>query len=124
MTTKCPYCESEIEETNPAILLFRLNEVAGSTYSWSTMENWPVGKAFRVGSEMAQLVDKKIDPGYPANGYDGAWDQGTEFTAHLVIEFKGSFFKKTGTGDSYGEIAWDGDLKPAKVTEKVVKVYE
>ncbi len=121
---KCPYCNSDIPEDNPAILLHRVKEALTSTYSWGTMENWPVGRTFRVGSDTAELVDKKIDPGYPANGYDGAWDQGTEFTAHLVILFKGSYFKKTGTGDSYGEIAWDGDLKPAKVTEKVVKVYE
>ncbi len=124
MTTKCPYCDSEVSETNPAIVLHQLKEAVTTNYSWSTIENWNVGRSFRVGNETAELVDKKIDPGYPANGYDGAWDQGTEFTAHLVIRFMGSYFKKTGTGDSYGEIAWDGELTPAKVTEKVVKVYE
>lgn len=92
---------------------------------WSYIENSvDVGESFTADGFTAKVVARKTDPGFPANGYDGAYEQGTEFEAFIVVEVDGKFFKKTGTGDSCGDVSWDGDLLPATQTEKVVYVYE
>lgn len=121
---KCPACNSEVDSNNPALLLEDLKAAVTRVGGWGFLEGRNVGYSFLVGSNSAKIVERKTTPGYPADGYDGAWDQGTEYEASLVIEIGDSYFKKTGTGDSYGDIAWNGDLKPVKVSEKIVKVYE
>jgi hypothetical protein len=121
---KCPTCETELESNHPALFLAKIADFVKGYSSWSTIEDYPEGHTLRLGDLSAKLVSKKVDPGYPANGYDGAWEQGTEFTAHLVLEVNDHFFMKTGTGDSYGDISWDGDLKQVTVKERVVKYYE
>jgi hypothetical protein len=105
-------------------LLVSVGKAVRSLGGWSTIESYPIGKTFLAGDYTAKVVAKVTDPGYPANGYDGAYEQGSEFETYIVLEAEGQFFKKTGTGDSYGEVSWDGDLLPATVKEKVVKVYE
>lgn len=91
---------------------------------WGYVEDFNIGYTFQAGNYTAKIVEIKRDPGYPANGYDGAYDQGTTFESYIVVEVDNEFFKKVGTGDSYGSLNWDGDLLPVKVSEKVVKYYE
>lgn len=120
----CPMCNSEIANDNPALKQAALLSVVESQGGWSRFEGRSVGYTFLAGGFHCTVEALKLDPGYPKNGYDGAYEQGTDFEAYVVISVEGTYFKKTGTGDSYAEISWDGQVKQAKVTEKVVRVFE
>ena len=131
----CPYCSSEISPDNPALILDALKKTVDKLGGWAIFENdrisygYPVGKTFTVGSHVAKVEAKKTTYStgdIERNGYYGESElpQGTTFDVYVIIEVSGSYFKKSGTGDSYGEVSWDGDLKIVKPVEKLVKVFE
>ncbi len=120
----CPMCNSVIANDNPALKQAALVLAVESAGGWSRFEGRSVGYTFRAGEFTCNVEALRLDPGYPKNGYDGAYEQGTDFEAHIVISVDGAYFKKTGTGDSYGDISWDGAVKSVKVSEKIVKVFE
>ncbi len=131
----CPLCTSEIPNDHPALLLGTLDKTVKEMGGWDAFEGddtrWgkPVGSTFKVGSRTAKVEAKKTsydagDLSEYASYYDDELPQGTTFTTYVVIEIDGSYFKKTGTGDSYGRVSWDGDLNLVTPTEKLVKVYE
>jgi hypothetical protein len=117
-------CDSTIENDNPALKQAALEQFADKITSWNVLANRPVGYTFKADPFMCNIEATKLDPGYPANGYDGAYEQGSEFEAFVVISVEGTYFKKTGIGDSYGDVTWDGPLKKVSVKEKIVKVFE
>lgn len=120
----CPMCDSEIADNNRALKQVSLEETVSRLGGWSSFESCNVGYPFTAGPYKAKLEAAKLDPGYPPHTYDGSYEQGETFEAHIVIEVEGDYFKKTGTGDSYGEINWDGSVKPVVATTKLVKVFE
>jgi hypothetical protein len=117
-------CDSEIADDNPALKQAALVLAVESQGGWSRFEGRNVGYKFKAGDFSCTVEAKQIDPGYAPNGYDGAYSQGETFETYVVISVGDTFFKKTGTGDSYGEVSWDGEVKQTKMTEKVVRVLE
>ena len=121
--TTCPMCDSEIASDNRAFKQAALEAYADKS-SWDRLAQRPVGHSFIVDGFNCVIEATKTDPGYPANGYDGAYEQGSEFEAFVVVGMEGVYFKKFGTGDSYGEIVWDGPIKVVSPVEKIVKDFQ
>jgi hypothetical protein len=131
MTTQCPYCKSEITEDNPVLAIQTLRNWISTHIGWDAFESdhsYPVGKVFSIAGKPAKVVAKKTtyDTGdIDRDGYYGSeLPQGTIFETYIVIEYAGNFFKKLGEGDSYGEVAWNGELLPVTPKVKTVEVYE
>lgn len=130
---ECSYCGSEVEETNQ---VFTADAINRAEVYWHHFENergsyvYPVGSFIEIdGVGRAEVVAKKLradvsefEEGY----YEGGTSlpQGTTFQAYVVLKVGDHFFKKTGTGDSYSDITWTGDVRPVKAKEKTVTVYE
>ena len=51
-------------------------------------------------------------------------DQGTESDAFIIFELQGFLFRKDGTCDSYGRSSWHGPLRPVRVGQRVMKLWE
>ncbi len=135
MPTECPYCRSEVLTDNPVFHLTRLRKWVEKNGGWGIFEYppgatyhnaYPKGKQFTIEGWTAEVVDSKIkyDSGDISDYYDGDLPQGTTFEVFVVVKVGEGFFKKTGTGDSYGAISWDGDLLPVVPKVKTVEVYE
>jgi hypothetical protein len=117
-------CDSEIADDNRAMKQAALEATVSKLGGWGYLESRTAGYTFNVGSWLANVEAVKDTPGYPTNDYDGAYNQGETFEAFIIVAIDGTYFKKTGTGDSYGEISWDGLLKVVVPTTKMVKVFE
>jgi len=129
--SECKLCGTQLPASHPAVILAELETWVKSKGGWDIFESedtryglYPVGKEFSVGNRFASVADKKMTPGYPPNGYDGAYEQGTEFEVYVIIKVGEQYFKKSGSADSYGEVSWDGDLKTVQPREKTVTYYE
>ena len=133
MTAQCPLCKSEIPEDSPAFALDELATWVREKGGWSILETdhpkygYPVGKSFDINGNSAEIVAKKViyDSGdIDRSGYyDNELPQGTTFEVYIVVKFRNGFLKKSGTGDSYGEISWDGELLPVVPSVKTIEVY-
>jgi hypothetical protein len=130
MTIKCPYCNSEIEDSNPVLALEAIKTYVEQKGGWSIFESarYDVGTELPMGEVTGRIVASKTsyDPGEidRSSYYDSELPQGTTFEVYVVLSYRDGFFKKTGTGDSYGEITWDGELRPVTLKTKVVEVYD
>ena len=72
-----------------------------------------------------KVIDWFFDP--MPDDYYGEFSQGHEGRLYIVFEYKGNrFFKKSGTGDSYGNHSWDGPVVEVfpKEVQRIVYVYE
>lgn len=131
---KCPYCASEITENNPVLAIQALRKWVEAKGGWDIFESdnssygFPVEKTFTVGNSLARVAAKKVTYDSGEIDRDGYYDselpQGTTFNTFVVIEYAGSFFRKTGTGDSYNDISWNGELLPVVPKVKTIEVYE
>lgn len=128
----CPYCQSAVDDNNPALLCEKiaaaLKDQWGKAESDSDYYGWPVGKRFPVSDVgTVEVVDKKVkvDVTEMERGYydDGELPQGTTFEVYVVLKVGEHFFKKTGVGDSYSEISWNGPVKPVTPKEETRVVY-
>jgi hypothetical protein len=130
MTTKCPYCNSEIEDSNPVLALEAIKNYVENSGGWHIFESSKlgVGSELPIGQFALKVVASKTsyDPGEidRSSYYDSELPQGTTFEVYVVLSYRDGFFKKTGTGDSYGEITWDGELRPVTLKTKIVEVYD
>lgn len=124
MTATCPMCNSVIENDNPALKQVALVAAVENKGGWSYLASRNPGLTFSANGFTVKLEKVKDTPGYPKNGWDGAYEQGETYEAHLVFSVEGTYFKKIGTGDSYGKISWDGELKQVQAKEMIVKVFE
>lgn len=128
---KCPYCNSEVDESNSVFILPALLKYI-KKYGWGMFESdhsYPVGKQFTFDGYSATIAAKKIsyDSGeVDVSDYNGdsALPQGSTYNAYIVFKVGNNYFKKTGTGDSYGDVSWDGDLIPVQVKTKTIEVFE
>lgn len=130
---KCPYCSNTIDPNNPVIALEALREYVESQGSWNMFETRDLvdGLSFTNSSGRAfdiNVVDKKTsydkgDLDYDHHFYDGL-PQGTEFTTYIIFEWNGHYFKITGTGDSYGDIDWNSDLRVVFPKKEIRLVFE
>lgn len=133
--TACPMCSTVLPSDHPALTLAALESWVRGKGGWDIFDTdsetygYPVGKQFAVGDRRARVEAKKTqynvgDLTEYSDRYGSELPQGTTFTTFVVVGIDGNYFKKTGTGDSYGEISWDGDLRIVTPVEKVVKSFE
>jgi hypothetical protein len=121
---ECTLCKTQLDpESEGGIAVRILNFMDGSyRHSWDSLSE---GQTFMVGNKTVQVV--KVRDGWD-DGLDSDTSsyshQGETFDAHVVLKVGDFFYKKSGTGDSYGEVSWDGDFGPVKLTVRTVEVYD
>ncbi len=132
MMRNCPTCNSVLPEDHSAFDLEAIQNYVKSNYGWHVFENHthkegttftlPNGKSATIVKSKTSYDKGDID----VEGYYGesALPQGSTFEAFIVFKVGDSYFRKTGTGDSYGDVTWDGDLTPVRAREKTVLVFE
>lgn len=129
---QCPTCQTELPDTHPATLVTLFKEFIAKNGGWEVFETrFTKGMRFNFGpgaSHYAEVVDSKTsyatgDIDYDAGWYDGL-PQGTQFETYIVVKIGDNYFKKTGTGDSYGEVTWDGELVNVTPREKKIVIWE
>lgn len=132
MMRNCPTCNTPLPEDHSAFDLNSILDFVKKEGGWHRFEDGAYNqiKTFTLANgKMANVVASKTsyDKGdIEPEGYYGesALPQGSTFETFVVIQVGGAYFKKTGTGDSYGEVSWDGDLVAVKAREKTVLVFE
>lgn len=129
---KCPYCLSEVDPNNPVIALEALREYVESQGGWHIFEGREItdglsftsnGRAFDINIADSKTSYNSGDIDYDHHFYDGL-PQGSEFTTYIVFEWNGHYFKITGTGDSYGEVDWNGDLRVVFPKKEIRLIFE
>jgi hypothetical protein len=130
VSVECPTCQTQLPSDHPAFHREVLLEWVKTNGGWDRFESsmYVEGKVLNV----PNLPDVKIaaikqtyDPGDIDLDYYGELPQGTEFEVFVVLQVgENAFFKKTGTGDSYGRVSWDGEFKNVTPREKKVLVFE
>lgn len=128
----CPTCNTPLPENHSAFDLEAIQAYVKASYGWHIFESpkYKEGTTFTLpNGKVALVAASKItydkgDIDVEAYYGESALPQGSEFKTHIVIKVGDAYFKKTGHGDSYGEVTWDGDLMPVKVREKTVLVFE
>lgn len=95
------------------------DEIGGN---WQTVEN-QIAAGQKVFGEF-QVIDWFFDP--MPDDYYGEFSQGHEGELYIVFNYETQYFKKTGTGDSYGNHSWDGPVVEVfpKEIQRVVYIYE
>jgi hypothetical protein len=126
---QCPTCQTELPASHPAfdrqvVLDYVKNRLGG----WDSFESASKNATWNLSNgKTLRLVDSKTDydtGDIDHDSYYGELPQGTEFDTFLVFQVGDAYFKKTGTGDSYGHISWDGELTNVTPVEKVVLVWQ
>lgn len=123
---KCPTCETQLEENDAAFDLEAIKKYVGRG-NWDMFEAYSTDETFKLpNGKFATVVDKKMtyDSGdIDVEGYYGesALPQGSTFNAFIVFKVGDAYFKKAGSGNSYGRVSWDGELE--RVYPKIVERY-
>lgn len=124
LMTQCPTCNTELPSNHPAIQTKLLLEFVEKAGGWSVFESYEEGQRL---PGLSAISIAAIKPTYDSGdidieGYYGesALPQGSEFQAYVVFKIGDTFYKKTGTGDSYGDVQWDGDLRQVEATSRTV----
>jgi len=115
-----------LDDNHPASALLAIKDWVENKGGWDIFVSDRYS-AFTAGNYPVLVVDKKTTYETGDIDRDGLYDelpQGSTFQAHIVFQVGDNYFKKTGTGDSYGDVSWDGDFRLVTVKEKIVKVYE
>lgn len=123
----CPMCSTALTDDNPAFVAAEIQEAA---IDWDDFKpsRWndhkKVGDTFHIRDVgEAEVVAAKFYDGPAGYGYD-EFPEGSEFDAYVVLKVGENYYRKTGRGDSYNDITWDGVVLPVKATPKNVTVYE
>lgn len=132
MMKNCPTCNTPLPENHSAFDLNAILDFVNKEGGWHRFEEgaYKQLKTFTLANgKKANVVASKTsyDKGdIDGQGFYGESElpQGSTFKTFVVIQVGEAYFKKTGTGDSYGEVSWDGDLVPVKAREKTVLVFE
>jgi len=126
----CPTCNTELDTSHPAYNLAKLMEYVGNNH-WSMFDGCSEGTGVNVPGATLPINIASIKSTYntgdvDVNGYYGesALPQGSTFDAYIVFQIGDQYYRKTGTGDSYGEVSWDGDLRAVTMTEKIVREFK
>lgn len=133
-TVNCEMCGTELEAGSSGAVAVLLEK---NIDNWVKFESddvrWgqPVGSSFAVPGIGTVIVEsKKIKPtmedladnfGYME---EDSYPQGTEFQVYVILRVGDSFYKKTGSADSYGDITWQGVVKPTKAKQVTVTAWE
>jgi hypothetical protein len=128
----CPTCNTELTNDHPALVLEALLTWIDTNGGWDLFdsEDYSVGDDLRMPDTNENKVTVEIvalkttydsgDVDVDAYYGESALPQGSEFDTYVVFKIGELFFKKTGTGDSYGRVSWDGDLRQVEATTKTV----
>lgn len=124
----CPTCNTELPENHPALTLEKLLAWVEVNGGWEgAVPRLRLGKTLALGdgSAIVEVVAYKstYDSGdIDVENYYGesALPQGSEFEGYIIFKIGEIFYKKTGRGDSYGEVDWDGDIKQVQAFQKTV----
>lgn len=120
--SNCPTCHTELPGDHFAIIGKTLEDFR----DWSAYEStysFPGGKTFNIpGLGDVKLVKKSTECG-SLDSY-GDIPSGVEFETFIIFEINGRYFRKEGTGDSYGRVTWNGTFKEVFPKAKTVTVYE
>jgi hypothetical protein len=126
----CPTCNTELDTSHPAYNLTKLIDYVGNNH-WGMFEDYSVGDAVTVPGATVPIRIAAIKGSYDTGdvdveGYYGesALPQGSTFNTYIVFQIGNQYYRKTGTGDSYGEVSWDGDIRGVTATEKVIKEFK
>lgn len=132
-TVPCKYCGTELAPDHPAVTA----QIIENGIDWEPFESeddrWghPVNSTMLISglTERVKVVAKKFKPaideleeGYYEGG--SSYPQGTTFPVYVVLQYGETYFKKTGTADSYGNVVWDGVLKETKPKKVIVSTWE
>jgi hypothetical protein len=124
----CPTCNTELPSDHPARAVGAiLNFVKDN--SWTVFDNYKEGQRVPISGFDISIAAIKTtyDTGdVDVESYYGesALPQGSEFEAFIVFKVGDSYYKKTGTGDSYGDVDWDGDLRQVTATPKTILEFK
>lgn len=129
-TVPCPMCENPIPSDHAAALYTPVKEKVEKLGGWQIFESdYAVGDFFTLDDGIVVLVhDAK--PTYNSgditpDGYgESPLSQGDTFATFVILNVAGSYFRKTGSGDSYGDVTWDGDFTIVKPKEITTLVFE
>lgn len=110
MSTTCYACGHPVNEELRAL---------DDRINWSLAEDTRIGSKVRnyYGSSDDVVVVDKQTTAVESQGDDNQ-------SVWIVVKVDGRFYKKHGTGDSYGEVSWNGFLKEVFPKEKTVVAYE
>lgn len=119
----CITCGTDLEPGSVGAIAVKVKQYADSNYGWGYFDE---GDTFTIDGQKAEVVKVRKawnDGGDDSEDYSYA-RQGQTFDAFVVVKVGDLFFRKSGTGDSYGEVSWDGDFGPVQMKSKQVTVYE
>lgn len=124
MTITCPTCQSMLDDnTAGAIAVKLLTHIESSWSGWDA--DWEKGQHYRAGDIDAEIVSVKDSWVDELDSDTSAYaHQGETFEAHIIFKVGEYFFKKAGTGDSYGEVSWNGPFRAVAAKAKTITVYE
>lgn len=124
MTAKCPTCNSELPDNHPALTLQSLLNYIENSGGWYIFNSYSVGdKVSKFDDVEIAAIKTMYETGdVDVESYYGesALPQGSEFETYIVFKVGEFFYKKTGRGDSYGEVEWDGDIKQVEAVAKTI----
>ena len=120
----CVTCGTNLEPGSAGAIAVKIQEHADANYGWNYFDE---GDTFTIEGQKAEVVKvrKSWNDGEEEDDVDYAYArQGLTFDAFIVVKVGDLFFKKSGTGDSYGGVSWDGDFGQVQMKSKQVTVYE
>lgn len=131
-TVPCSLCNTPLPSDHSAVILNLLKEKVANLGGWYIFEeDYPVGATFQLENNMVVKVFSKkesyVTGDISQGGYysgDSPLMQGDTFNTCIIFEVNGNYFRKTGSGDSYGEATWDGDFTIVKPKEVTTLVFE
>lgn len=126
----CPTCNTVLDDNHPAFKLQYLLEWIEKSGGWAIFENvkYVVGTPITAvpGVTIAAIKSTYETGDVDVEGYYGesSLPQGSEFETYIVFQIGDLYYKKTGTGDSYGDVDWNGDIKQVQATTKTVLEFK
>lgn len=129
MTLVCGNCGQDMPDNSPFTALEIEGAVKAAT-AWETMayqlartHNPIKSHAVNLRGRITQIqVIEKIEPvNMPSDEYAR---QGETYTAYLIVEVNGTFYRKKAHVDSYGEEEWTGPVTRVNRVEKTIQVWE
>lgn len=124
---RIPREETEVGETQEQ-LGYRAAYLVGNARRAGEWGGYYGNKSLTVADLTATLVERTEDSRGEPNGYDGAYEQGSEGETNIILKVRTTdgrevYLRKTGYTDSYGEHTdWSGPWKivtPKPITKIV-----
>jgi len=122
----CPTCNTELPINHPARAVGALLDFV-KDHSWTVFDNYKVGQLVPISGfdiSIAAIKSTYETGDVDVESFYGELPQGSEFEAFIVFKIGDAYYKKTGTGDSYGDVEWDGDLRQVTATPRTILEFK